>query len=167
MVRQDDDPFVCLGAKPDKGFGLEISDETESGVGKAGSREAREAVSVGWRKGAVDNRQQKRPVGWDRVQEQYGRQARWVRSPESTTVSSEEEVKDELAFLVACRNFAKKYTSASVDRCTGNAVSLNYPYCTLSWPKPILFVCSLFFFSHSLGCISCGRKEMWDTPAVY
>ena len=35
------------------------------------------------------------------------RQTRWFRSPESTTVSSEED-KDESAFLVACRSFAKK-----------------------------------------------------------
>ena len=39
-------------------------------------------------------------------------------------------------------------------------MSQNYPSCTLSWLKPILFVCALFFFSHSLGCISCGRKEI-------
>ena len=29
----------------------------------------------------------------------------------------------------------------------------------LSWPKPLLFVCSLFFFSYSLGCISCAVKK--------
>ena len=35
-VRQADDPFVCFGAKPDKGFGLEIS--TRSKVDKGTQR---------------------------------------------------------------------------------------------------------------------------------
>ena len=38
------------------------------------------------------------------------------------------------------------------------------PFLHLSWPKPLLFVYSLFFFPHSLSCISCGHKEMCDTP---
>ena len=35
VVRQADDHFVCFGAKPNKELGLEISDETGSGGGKA------------------------------------------------------------------------------------------------------------------------------------
>ena len=31
VVRQADDPLVCFGAKPDKGFGLEISTRQEVG----------------------------------------------------------------------------------------------------------------------------------------
>ena len=31
VVRQADDSFVCFGAKPDKGFGLEISTRPEVG----------------------------------------------------------------------------------------------------------------------------------------
>ena len=56
-----------------------------------------------------------------------------------------------------------KYTITLVCRCTGNAVSRNHPFCSLSWPKPTLFVCSLFFFSRSLACISCAVKKC-DTP---
>ena len=42
VVRQADDPFVCFGAKPDKGFGLEISTgtpvkELEEGTQREGS----------------------------------------------------------------------------------------------------------------------------------
>ena len=87
---------------------------------------------------------------------------------QSTTVSRRKQwgkaSQDELAFLVTLLKFCKKYTLALVCICTGNAVSRNHPSCTLSWPKPILFVCSLFFFSHPLGCIFCGHKEMCDAP---
>ena len=34
--------------------------------------------------------------------------------------------------------------------------------CTWNWPKSKLFVCSSFY---PLGCILCGCKEMWNTPA--
>ena len=83
---------------------------------------------------------------WDMVQEQWGKTSQ-----------------DESAFLVALWKFHEGCTSALVYRCTGNAVSRNHPSCTLSWPKPTWFVCSLFFFSQSLGCTSCGLKEMCDT----
>ena len=53
VVRQADDLFVCFGAKPNKGLGLKISDETGSGGGKAGPRGA----------GAVGKRNLERAVG--------------------------------------------------------------------------------------------------------
>ena len=43
--------------------GLDLRSPTGSGVRKAGPRETREAVGKGRRRGAVDNGQQKRPVG--------------------------------------------------------------------------------------------------------
>ena len=42
VVRQADDPFACFGAKPNKGLGLEISDETEVEEGRQLARERRE-----------------------------------------------------------------------------------------------------------------------------
>ena len=83
------------------GLRIKISNETRSGGKKADLREARavgkgmpekavgkriteKAVGEGWCRGAVDNRQQKRPVGWDRVLGQWGKETRWVRSPELT-----------------------------------------------------------------------------------
>ena len=62
--------------------------------------------------------------------------------------------------------FRKNYSSAIVYICTGNAVLHNFSSCTWNWPKPLLFVYSLFFvlFSHSLDCISCRNEEMCDTP---
>ena len=80
VVRQADDPFVCFGAKPDKGFWLEISDETESGVGKAGPREDREKLAKGDAEGQSTTDSRRDQSAWDRVQ-----------GPESTTVSSEED----------------------------------------------------------------------------
>ena len=68
-VCQADDHFVCFGAKPDKGFGLEISDATGSRQGKASQeleeRTQRRQLATGDGEGqlGVDTGQQKRPVG--------------------------------------------------------------------------------------------------------
>ena len=71
VVRLADNLSVCFGMKPNKGFGLEISNETGSEGGKAGLREARGAVGKGTQRGsvgeercreAVKNGQQKGPV---------------------------------------------------------------------------------------------------------
>ena len=69
-VRQADDLFVCFGAKPDKEFGLEISDALGSGQGNARESELdkgtqRKQLATGDGEGqlAVDTGQQKRPVG--------------------------------------------------------------------------------------------------------
>ena len=68
-VYQAEDPFVCYGAKPDKGSGLEISDATGSRQGNASQEleegTQRKQLAMGdteWQLG-VDNGQQKRPVG--------------------------------------------------------------------------------------------------------
>ena len=54
VVRQADDPFVYFGTKPNKGLGLEISNEIGSGGGKELAKEPREGQLV---KGdAVENR---------------------------------------------------------------------------------------------------------------
>ena len=67
-----------------------------------------------------------------------------------------------------CRSFAKKYTPAIVykmhEKLYKNILE-NYPSFAWSWPMSILFVCCPFF-SHSLRCISCSRKETCDTPVV-
>ena len=91
---QEDDPFVCFGAKPNKGLISRSSTRPKVGKGtpeKELEKGRQKWVGEGRRRRAVDNGQQKRPVGWDRVVGQWGRQARWVRCPESTTVSSEED----------------------------------------------------------------------------
>ena len=68
-VRQADDPFVCFGAKPDKRFGLEISDTTRSRQGNAseeldkGTQRSQLAMGEAEGQWPVDNGQQKRPVG--------------------------------------------------------------------------------------------------------
>ena len=65
MVRQADDSFVYFGAKPDKGFGLEISDATGSRQGNASQRvvqrNSEKAVGYGRRRVAdeVDTGQQR------------------------------------------------------------------------------------------------------------
>ena len=68
MVRQADDPFFCFGAKPDKGFGLEISVQPEVGKGtpvthlEQGTQKKQLATGDGEGQLAVDTGQLKRPV---------------------------------------------------------------------------------------------------------
>ncbi len=62
VVRQADDPFVCFGAKPDKGFGLEISTRLEVGKGTRVTIWTKELREVSWRRTtdrAVDTGQQR------------------------------------------------------------------------------------------------------------
>ena len=153
-VRQADDPFVCFAAKPDKGFGLEISDgirnrrgnSRESGVGR---RNPQEQLATGEAKGqlADDTRQQKRPVGM-----RYGPEA--VREGQSGWVGipgSFVEISLEIHNCVSLQ----MHQECSVSQLKLLALELTQAY---------MFVCSLFFFSHSLDCISCGHREMCDTP---
>ena len=151
-VRQADYLFVCFGAKPNKGLSWRSSTRPEVGKGtpvrgveKGTMRRSRRRVTQKGSPGSItDSRRDQ--LAWDRVQELWGKTSQ-----------------DESAFLVALWKFREGCMSALVSRCTGNAISRNHPSCTLSWPKLTLFICSLFFFSHSLGCISCGHKEMCDT----
>ena len=139
VVRQADDPFVCFGAKPNKGLGLEISDETGSGE-KRGLREARGSVGGERCREAVDNGQQKKVV--------------------------RKTVKDELAFLVAFIGVSRKIFACDSQQNARNAVQKSVtklPHLRLELTQ-VHIVCLLFFFSHFLGCISCGRKEMYDAP---
>ena len=73
VIRQADDPFVYFGTKPNKGFGLEISDESGSGGGSEvrekpegqlakERRTQRGSVGEERRREAVENGQQKAPV---------------------------------------------------------------------------------------------------------
>ena len=109
--------------------------ERESVVGK---RNSKKAVGEGWHRRAVDNGQQKEAV----------------RKGQSRCVSIP------CGFVEISRRMHVSVSPRMHRECSVT----NHPSCTLSWPKPLLFVCSLFFFSHSVGCISCGHKEMCDVP---
>ena len=142
MVRQADDPFVCFGAKPDKGFWTrdlgwpEVGRERRS---ESETKELEEGVGEGWREWPVDTGAE-RPVGWDDVQSSEGRRVKMSRHSSSVVEFSLD-------------------THASVSLHMHNVTLL--PFCT--WVKPsILFVCS--FFYRSLDCISCSGKEMCDAP---
>ena len=110
VVRQADYPFLCFGAKPNKGLSLEIANETGIGGGKAGAREAREAVGKRTPERTVGKGTQREELAKgdaekeSRTDSRRG-QSRWVSSPESTTVSRRKQwgktSQDKLAFLVA------------------------------------------------------------------
>ena len=71
MVRQADDPFVCFGVKPDKGFGLEISTWPEVGRECQSESWTKELEEGSWRwmtDRAVDTGQQRDELAWERVQ---------------------------------------------------------------------------------------------------
>ena len=70
MVRQADDPFVYFGAKPDKGFGLEILTWPEVGRERESQSKTKE-LEEGSR-----HRTAERPVGWDEVQSSEGRRVK-------------------------------------------------------------------------------------------
>ena len=63
VVHQADDPFVCFGAKPNKGLSLRSSTRQEVGKGtlEKGVEKRNSEKAVG--RGAVDTGQQKKPVG--------------------------------------------------------------------------------------------------------
>ena len=94
VVCQADDLFVCFGEKTNMGFGLEISDETGSGGGKTGSREARGAVGKGTQRESVGEERRREAVD-------NGLQKEAVRKT----------VKVELAFLVAFGEVSRKIHS--------------------------------------------------------
>ena len=137
-VRQADDLFVCFGAKQNKSL------SSRSRRDRKWTRERWSERS--WKKGT----QWRSWRGWRRraVEEQWGKTSQ-----------------DESAFLVALWKFREGCTLALVYRCTGNAVSQNHPSCTWVNPSPFCSFVRLFFFSHSLGCISFGHNVMWNTPA--
>ena len=141
-VRQADDLFVCLSAKPNKGLTLRSSTRTEVSKGtpvrRVGKRNSEKVVGEGWRRRAIDNGQQKEAVRES--------QSGWVEIPSSFV---------EISLEIHASISLQMHRECSVT---------NHPSCTLSWPKSLLFVCFLFFFSHSLSCISFGHKEMYDAP---
>ena len=61
--RRSENLFVCFGAKPTQRTEDEISHETGNVGWKEGPREDKESVDKGTRRDAVDNEEQKRPVG--------------------------------------------------------------------------------------------------------
>ena len=137
--------FLCLFWRETKQRSeLEIPDETGSGGGKAGPREARGQLTKEPREGQLakrDAERQSRMGAEGSIQDGLGVQC-WTVSKRRQWRKA---VKNELAFLVASsRSFAKNTLPAIVYKMHENLykkVSQNYPSRTWSWPKSILFVC--------------------------
>ena len=145
-VRQAEDLFVCLGAKPDKGFGLEISDATESRQGNASQELDKGTQRSSWRRVTERGSWQSTP-GSRRVQHQWGKTSQ-----------------DESEFFVALWKFRERCTSALVYRCTKECRVSQLNLLALKLTQA--HIVRLFFVlsSHSLDCISCSHVEMCDTP---
>ena len=69
---QADDPFVCFGAKPDKGFGLKISDGTVSRQGKASQSLTKELRGGSWRRARQKGSWQSTPDREDTSRREIG-----------------------------------------------------------------------------------------------
>ena len=145
-VRQADDLFVCFGTKPNKGLSTRSrrdwkwKRERQSEELEEGTQRRQLAKGDAEEQLTLDSRRDQ--SAWDRVQEQWGKTSQ-----------------DVSAFLMALWKFCEGCTSALVYRCTGNAVSRNHPSCTWVNPSPYCSFVHLFFFSRSLGCISCAVKK--------
>ena len=118
-------------------------------------------------------------IGWEssrqRRAEESGRL--WVGCPENDSQQKSERRllrSDELhrgrvnqcemsALLVSFVEVSRIIHAGDSLRMHGECrVTQNSLSCAWNWPKSILFVYSSF---HPLGCIFCGRKEMWNTLA--
>ena len=86
---------------------------------------------------------------------------RWHRTAEETSRHERESSISEgrPAFPVALWKFSEGCTSALVYRCTKECSVSQLNLLALELTQALLFVCSLFFFSHSLDCISCAVKK--------
>ena len=163
VVHQADDFFVCFGAKPNKGLSSRSRKRGRKGKSERSQRGSwqRNPKRVSWRR-ETRRGSRERTAEWT-SQDELAVQT-WQRSVEG---GSEEDGQRWVGIPSGfCWSFAKNTLPARVYKMHEKLykkVSQNYPSCTWSWPKSILFV-FFFFFFHSLGCISCGRKEMCNAP---
>ena len=133
---------LCFGTKPNKGLGLGISDETRSGRGKAGLREARGAVSKGTQRGSVGEGTQRGAVGKGTQRGQLAKRDAERQSRTGAEGTSQDElavqcwmvsrrrqwrktVKNELAFEAASEEFREKYTPSDSLQDARKAVQKN------------------------------------------
>ena len=112
VVRQADDPFVCFGAKPNKGLSSRSSTRPEVGKGtpvrEVGKRnreklEGRQAKGDAEGQSTTDSRRDQ--SGESRGSEEDRQNEFAVLSRQRLAVRK--TVKDVLAFLVACRSFVQ------------------------------------------------------------
>ena len=144
-----------LPRNANKGLDLEISWEIGSGGEKEGPKEVRGQLvkedtessrqrteeETSWREIAVQGTdgQQKEAVGED--------SQKWVGISSSfVEVSRKIPAHDSLQMHEKLNKFVTKL-----------------PFLRLELTQ--VHIVRFFFFSHSVGCIFCGRKELWNTPA--
>ena len=119
VVHQADDPFVCFGVKPNKGLSLRSSTRLKVGRGmpekewarerqrRSGQRNREKAVRKGDAEGqsTMDSRRDQSGEIESRGSEEDRQDEFAVLSRQRSAVRK--TVKDESAFLVACRSFTK------------------------------------------------------------
>ena len=155
-VCQADDLFVCFGAKPKQRPELEISDET--GSGRKGRSERSERGS--WQRNSEK-------VSWRRETQRGSRQRRaeqsgrlWVGCPENDSqqksggrlLRPDELHGGGLTNTRRCQHCWWLFVEVSRKIHASNSLQFhrecrklqNYPSCTWSWHKSLLFVCSFF-----------------------
>ena len=149
MFRQADDPFVCFGAKTNKGLSPRSRRDRKwvRERERIWTKEPTEGVGDGWRE--WQSTPESRETSWHEIGSWAVREdrSRWVGIPSSFV-----EISLEI------------HASVSLHMHKGMQCYIT-PLLAI-WVNPSLivrlFVCSLS--SHSLDCISCSYEEMCDTP---
>ena len=169
VVRQADGFFVCFGAKPKQRVwtrDLE-RDRKWRRKGRSKRRQGQLTKKDGERQSTTKGRGERSALSW------LSREWRSQQKSERRLLRPDELLRGWLTNARRCRHCwclfvevsHKIQASISLQMHRECKVShIDFPFsCAWSWPK-FVFV-HLFFFSHSLGCIFCGRKEMWNILA--
>ena len=143
-----------LARNRNKGLELEISDESRSGGGKEGSRED---------KGPVDEERRRQGSRQRTVEETSWREI----AVQETDGQQKEAVGEDSQKWV---RISSSFVEVSRKICTHDSLQMHKELHKIVTELPFLrleltqvHIVRLFFFSHSLGCIFCRRKEMWNT----
>ena len=145
VVRQADDPFVCFGAKPDKGFWTRDLNATWSRQGNASWELEEGTQRRSWR--------------------QETQSGSWQSTPDREE-TSRHEVQQQWGKTIKMSQHSSWFVEFSLEIHTSISLHMHrecsvtkLPFLHLEMTQAILFVCSLFFFSHSLDCISVAMKK--------
>ena len=163
-VCRSDDHLICFGSKPKQRDWARDLPRDQKWTRRGRSQKGQK---VNWRRKTERG-------SWQQSAE--GSRRRWKQDREGSQQKSERQLlrPDDLqrgwvnqrkmsAWLVAFVEVSRKIHAGDSLQMHGECkVSQNSLSCAWNWPKSILFVCSSF---HPLGCIFCGRKEKWNTPA--
>ena len=153
VVRQADDSFVCFGAKPEKGFGLEISTRPEVGRERESLSWKKEPTEGSWRRETQGGR---RPVDTGHLRDQSDEIGSSRSEGRPVKMSRHSSWVVEFSLEI--------HGSVSLHMHIGNAMLHNSSFLHLVLTQAHFVRLFFILSSHSLDCISCSHEEMCNTP---